>query len=130
MYLILLLAMLFCHIVDDYYLQGVLGQLKQRQWWIQNAPDAIYENDYKVALMEHALSWTCCIHIPIAAHIAYCGWSYDEIAFLIVFVVDWLIHAVVDDLKANKHKINLMQDQAIHIIQVIVTWIIYYWRVM
>lgn len=30
---------LFCHIVDDYYLQGILAQLKCREWWGKNYPD-------------------------------------------------------------------------------------------
>lgn len=130
MYLILLLAMLFCHIVDDFYLQGVLAHMKQKAWWTQNVPDPLYENDYKVALMLHALSWSCCIHIPIGVHMAYTGWYYEKILFLIIFVADWLIHAVVDDLKANKRRINLIQDQTVHIIQVILTWVLYVWVVM
>lgn len=32
-----LLAMVFCHIVDDYYLQGWLASAKQRKWWEENA---------------------------------------------------------------------------------------------
>lgn len=34
---ILLLTMLFCHIVDDYYLQGWLASAKQKSWWEKNA---------------------------------------------------------------------------------------------
>ena len=47
---ILLLAMLFCHIVDDYYLQGWLASAKQKSWWKKNAPDKLYKNDYIMAL--------------------------------------------------------------------------------
>ena len=31
-----LLTMIFLHIVDDYYLQGVLAKMKQRKWWEDN----------------------------------------------------------------------------------------------
>ena len=55
---ILLLTMLFCHIVDDYYLQGWLASAKQKSWWEKNAPDKLYKNDYIMALCEHAFSWT------------------------------------------------------------------------
>lgn len=34
----LLLLMIFCHIVDDYYLQGWLASAKQKKWWEENAP--------------------------------------------------------------------------------------------
>ena len=44
--------------------------------------------------------------------------------YLIIFCINWAVHCVVDDCKANKKKINLIQDQLIHIVQIIVTWII------
>ena len=42
--------MIFCHIVDDYYLQGKLASMKQKSWWEKNAPDRLYKYDY---LEEH-----------------------------------------------------------------------------
>ena len=30
---ILILCMFFCHIADDYYLQGWLASAKQKKWW-------------------------------------------------------------------------------------------------
>lgn len=123
MYTLVLFGMLFCHIVDDFYLQGILAQMKQKVWWQDKGK--LYENDYKIALALHSLSWTCSIFIPIVMHIAYCGWYFNEITFLIIFASNWLIHLIVDDLKANKLKINLCTDQSIHIIQVIITWILY-----
>ncbi len=42
-----ILLMIFCHIVDDYYLQGILAKMKQKMWWKENAPDNIhYKYDY------------------------------------------------------------------------------------
>lgn len=29
----LLLLMIFAHIIDDYYLQGILAHMKQKVWW-------------------------------------------------------------------------------------------------
>ena len=40
----------------------------------------------------------------------------------VLLIVNLLIHMFVDNLKANEKKINLIQDQMIHIIQVIFTW--------
>ena len=126
-YLILLIAMLFCHIVDDYYLQGWLASAKQKKWWEDNAPDDLYKNDYKMALIEHAFSWACSIHIPILVF----GLLHPEVfgvgVFFVVceFVLVWLTHAWVDNLKANKHEINLIQDQLIHIVQVVGLWGVY-----
>jgi len=45
--------------------------------------------------------------------------------FAIAFVINLTIHAFVDDLKANKKKINLIVDQSIHISQIIVTCLLF-----
>ena len=44
--ILLLIGMLFCHIVDDYYLQGFLASAKQKSWWEKNNPNPLYKNDY------------------------------------------------------------------------------------
>lgn len=31
--IVILFTMIFCHIVDDYYLQGWLASAKQKSWW-------------------------------------------------------------------------------------------------
>ena len=64
MKIIILLIMLFLHIVDDYYLQGILTKLKQKSWWEENAPNKLYKHDYIIALIEHAFSWTFMIMLP------------------------------------------------------------------
>ena len=38
--------------------------------------------------------------------------------------INIIIHAVVDDAKANKNKLNLFQDQLIHLLQILGTWIL------
>ena len=45
-----------------------------------------------------------------------------EIAIAVAIMTNSTIHAIIDDLKANKKKINLVQDQIIHIIQILLTW--------
>lgn len=125
MILIVLTAMLFCHIIDDYYLQGWLATGKQRDWWKSNAPDKLYRYDYIIALAEHAFSWTCSIHIPVLVY-AYLYQDFKAVhIYVIVFLMNWIIHAVIDHCKANLHKINLIQDQTIHIVQIVISWLIY-----
>lgn len=112
-----LLLMIFCHIVDDYYLQGWLASAKQKKYWQENAPEKLYKYDYIWALIMHSFSWAFMIMLPIAY-----GLSFNiNIAFLIAFVVNVTIHAITDDLKANKRKINLWEDQIIHLIQIGIT---------
>jgi hypothetical protein len=123
--IILLLSMLFCHIVDDYYLQGWLASAKQKSWWEKNAPNPLYKNDYIMALCEHAFSWTFMIHVPIVVYSFVYGLSLDVYVFCLFFAFNWGIHAITDYMKANELKINLIQDQLIHIGQIILTWVFY-----
>ena len=121
MKIFIFLAMVFCHIIDDYKLQPpLLNTLKQKDWWKENAPDELYRYDYLMALAMHAISWGFMIHLPIAIYNRFDVGS----DFIVSFVINACVHAFVDDLKANKHKINLITDQLIHIWQIIITFII------
>lgn len=122
---ILILCMLFCHIVDDYYLQGWLAQAKQKKWWEKNAPNPLYKNDYIMALFEHAFSWTFMIHVPIIIYLIISGCLPDIYLFVVTFAINWLVHLITDNAKANLMKINLIQDQVIHVVQILITWLIY-----
>ena len=115
---LILLSMVFMHIVDDYYLQGVLAKMKQRSWWEENSPQEEYKNDYKMALFMHAFSWAFMIMLPYI----FIGASQYAVGGAII--VNTIIHAIVDDLKANKKKINLVADQSIHLAQILFTWIV------
>lgn len=126
---IILIGMIYMHIIDDYVLQGILASMKQKSWWEKNAPDQLYKNDYKIALIEHALSWTISIHIPIILYIIFSGnidiFDVKLVLFIILLIIQCIIHAVVDNLKANMHKINLIEDQCIHFYQILTSWIVF-----
>lgn len=115
---IILLSMFFLHIVDDYYLQGVLANLKQKDWWRKNVPDKMFRYDYLIALIEHAFSWSFMIHIPIMVYLTTLN-PYT-------LIINMIIHAFIDDLKANKYMINLTTDQIFHFIQIMVTYWFYF----
>lgn len=115
-----ILLMIYCHIVDDYYLQGWLASAKQKKWWGEKAPQKIYRYDYVWALLMHSFSWAFTIMLPVAFQMRF----EIDVAFLIVFAFNLIIHAIVDDLKANKGKINLWLDQITHILQIAFTAII------
>jgi hypothetical protein len=111
------LLMIFCHIVDDYYLQGILASMKQKKWWQENAPDKLYKYDYIWALIMHAFSWAFMIMLPIAVVMNF----QIDILFGIIFGLNVIIHAIVDNEKANKFRINLWVDQLIHLAQILGT---------
>lgn len=113
-----LLAMIFCHVVDDYYLQGILASMKQKDWWRKNAPQELYRCDWIPAILAHAFSWSFCIMLPIVIYS-----KFDlTLAFYILFIMNVAVHATVDNAKCNKHEINLVLDQTLHLIQIICTW--------
>lgn len=120
MNILILFTMIFLHLVDDYYLQGILAKLKQKSWWEENAPDSLYEYDYIVALVEHAFSWTFMIMLPITIKMIVDN-NILTTYWCIAFIVNLCIHTIVDHLKANAKKISLVVDQEIHIYQIIVT---------
>lgn len=113
----IILLMIFLHIVDDYYLQGWLASAKQKKYWQENAPELMYKYDYVWALIMHSFSWAFMIMLPIAIIN-----RFDvNISFLIAFISNMTVHAITDDLKANKRKINLWIDQATHLWQIFMT---------
>ena len=113
------LLMIFCHIVDDYYLQGWLASAKQKKYWEENAPDKMYKHDYIYALIMHSFSWAFMVMLPVAILMNF-NIKFD---FVMLFVWNVIIHAVTDDAKANRKKINLIQDQMVHILQIIATFL-------
>ena len=126
--IILLFSMMFFHIVDDFYSQPIiLSNLKQKSWWQKNAPDTKYKDDYLIALLIHAFSWTFMIHIPLIGFL----WITNALnrinweGFVIIFLANLVIHFYIDNLKANELKLNLIQDQFIHLVQIVITWLIY-----
>lgn len=126
--ILLVLSMIFFHIIDDYHLQGLLGSLKQKKWWDKNYPDKKYRYDYIAALLTHAFSWSFMVHIPIVIYL-----FIDEkmettglpITFTLLFLINMIIHARIDHKKANELKLNLTEDQLLHMIQIFITAAIY-----
>lgn len=117
--LFIFLSMIFLHIVDDYYLQGWLANAKQKSWWRQNAPDKMYQYDYICALIMHSFSWTFMIMLPLAFYLKF----NVGLRFACYFCFNLILHAVVDNLKANVKVINLWTDQVIHVGQIIITFV-------
>lgn len=119
--LFVFILMIFCHIVDDYYLQGWLASAKQKQWWKDNTSDKLYRFDYIWALIMHSFSWSFMIMLPIAMY-----QNFDVTwVFGLMIVINMAIHAFVDHLKANVKVINLWVDQACHMFQITATFIVF-----
>ena len=122
----ILFCMVFMHICDDYYLQGVLAKMKQKVWWTSNCPDpedapGMYANDYKIALAMHAFSWAFMIMIPISIYALATAGTLPG-TFFFMLLMNAAIHYSIDDIKANWGLINLYTDQMAHMLQIVCTW--------
>ena len=119
MFIKIILFMILFHIIDDFVLQPIsLSNLKQKKWWEkQEGYSDKYKDDYKVALAIHSISWSIMIHIPLVIMFP----SLGQFALFISFIVNAVIHYYIDDLKANKLKINLFEDQMVHFWQICTT---------
>lgn len=120
-WIFIILLMLFCHIVADYNMQGWLATAKQKSYWKENAPDKMYKYDYVCALVMHSIGWTFMIMLPLA----YIMKFNVDFLFVWIFVMNIIVHAVTDHMKANEKLINLWQDQLIHLIQILITAVIF-----
>jgi hypothetical protein len=111
--------MILLHIIDDFVLQPIcLSKLKQKSFWDPYLKDSkLYKNDYKVALIIHGLSWSIMVHLPFMLL------PINEWWILISVITNAIIHAWIDNEKANKLSINLLTDQLIHLCQIITIFV-------
>lgn len=116
-----LVLMLLGHLVSDYTLQGWLADGKQKSWWRkmfggrEGREDAVpnkYKYDYVAALYCHSLYWSIFICAPFYAS----SW------FLVAVILNTNVHAIIDNEKANVMSINLIQDQLLHLVQILLTF--------
>jgi len=118
--LLILIMMVFAGFVDDFYLQNIrMTNLKQKDWWKDNVPDVKYKYDYIIVLFIHSFSWSFMILLP---WLWFYGFNFNLTCF-VVFVCNIIIHSIIDDLKANRRKLDLIQDQILHIGQIVITWL-------
>lgn len=117
---IILLGMIFCHILADFNLQGCLANLKQKLYWTKYSKK--YRDDWIIALILHSFFWSFAIVIPYIIYYIYNNFNVTII--IIAIIINTIIHSIIDNLKCNKFKINLIQDQLLHLVQIIITWLI------
>ena len=116
------LSMIFMQIINDFLLQGILAGMKQKEWWKkQDGYEEMYKYDYIVALIMHSFSWVFMMMLPIAIATRF----NVGLIYYIGVLVNAVIHCFVDDLKANKKKISLMDDQLLHMMQILATYILF-----
>lgn len=117
--------MILLHIIDDFVMQPIsLSKLKQKEYWIEECKKYQvdfndYKHDYLIALFLHSASWTIMIHLPFLFLN-----NVNETIFGLSLLINTIIHMIIDNLKANYKLINLCQDQFIHLLQILITFLI------
>ena len=122
--LLILFSMCFCHVIADFNQQGILSKMKQREWWRKQTTNLRYDNDYKMALLEHAFAWSFIVELPILVisvlqHNIALAWLV-----LLMYIPNTYTHYTADNWKANLKSLNLIEDQIIHFVQILITWVI------
>lgn len=113
-----LMLILFMHIIGDWIIQtDKLANLKQKKNWEKYGDN--YKDDYKIVLLTHCYSWAFVTFLPLLLI------NHSIIVWKFWVLINMIIHYFIDDYKANKLKINLVQDQILHMIQIFITWIFY-----
>ena len=124
MKILILFIILFLHIVADFNLQGILANMKQKKWWAEQTTDESYKNDYIVALLIHGFSWSFMVHLPIIVMIILYSKYGCVTGLALSLLAQAVLHAIVDHNKANLHLFNLIEDQLLHLSQIIIIWVI------
>ncbi len=125
-WLLIFLLMLGLHILEDFHIQGKMAEMKQKAFWAPYCEErpGMYEKDYLVVLLLHGMGWSIMVSLPLM--IIYYQ-DFSPVLFCAI-VINGLLHAYIDDLKANRLKINLLQDQAVHMVQILgimaLAWVI------
>ena len=144
--IVVLFFMVLMHIIEDFHLQGIMGNMKMKSWWAKSFQKVYAKTDnpeqekwvkeyqkktqfdYVSVLLLHGFEWSMFIHIPVLAVYWFTqGVVFDSTFMYVlcaVIFIQGLVHSVVDDRKANRLGISLVTDQSIHLIQILVSYLI------
>ena len=83
-----------------------------------------YNDDYKIAMLLHSFSWSVITFMPVfimyRGHLGLGDWQAG-----VIIGVNSMIHYWIDDKKCNWRSINLVQDQILHLLQILLTLLIF-----
>ena len=131
------IAMILLHILEDFHLQGILANMKQKSWWLSECvklgityESSKYRRDHVVSLIVHALENSIFITLPLIIdglittfttnpnNCLFIGWAF-------IIFANTVAHAIIDDFKCNSKGINLIVDQILHFIFIILFFSLY-----
>ena len=137
----ILFLMLLMHYIEDFHLQGCLANLKQKKWWEKQISNidmhshyilehSIYRNDYKMSLFAHSIENALFVMLPLIIDMLISEFIHCLQNTWILFIPSTILicvsHYLIDDSKANKMKINLIQDQLYHLCIILLIFLCYF----
>ena len=136
----ILLLMLLMHYIEDFHLQGCMANLKQKKWWREQMSNnnyvlehSIYKNDYKMGLFAHSIENALFVMLPLIIDLLISEFKGCIRNTWILFIPSTLLilvsHYLIDNEKANKKEINLIQDQLYHLGIILLIFISYFWLI-
>ena len=113
-------VMLLLHVVAEFVLQPVaLLRLKQKTYWEQPENPNGGKDASAIAIAINAILWSVMIMLPLMYY------STDgDLILLLVFLVNMLAHAYIDEYATNRHKLTFVTAQSLYLLQLIITFLV------
>ena len=97
-----------------------MAKFKQKEEWRGYGKE--YLRDWIPVLTVHAFSWSFFTFLPLVYYVYTKDITFYTLA--IVIVLNAIVHFIIDDQKCNRFNINLIEDQCLHILQMVLTFMI------
>ena len=131
------ILMILFHILEDFHLQGILANMKQKSWWQSECnklgikyESSKYKYDHIISLYIHSLENSIFITLPFIIdglittfttnpnNSLFIGWAF-------IIFANTVVHAFTDNFKCNSKGINLVIDQLLHFIFIVLFFSLY-----
>ena len=112
--------MLLLHVVTEFVLHPVaLLRIKQKTYWEQPEHPNGGKDASAMAIALNAILWSVMIMLPLMYY------STDgDLILLLVFLVNLLAHAYIDEYATNRHKLTFVTAQSLYLLQLTITFLI------
>lgn len=131
----ILILMILFHIIEDFHLQGILSNLKQKKWWENECrkngfiwETCKYKKDYFISLIIHSLENSIFIMLPLIADnliytLTVCPENHLYIMWILGIISNTIFHSYVDHVKCNRFEFNLIIDQFLHLLIILIIFL-------
>ena len=123
--------------------------MKQKKWWEKEVAENLlhskydddrhrkillrysrYKNDYKMSLFAHSIENALFVMLPMIIDMLISEFTHCMQNTWILFTPSTILicvsHYLIDDSKANKTEINLVQDQLYHLCVILLIFLCYF----